>query len=183
VPSHVTILYPFVPAAGLVPAVREVLAEIARKVEPFDVRFEEVGRFPGVVYLAPEPAGPLSGLTQAVHARFPDYPPYEGEFAEVIPHLTITETLDRGLDETMLGWIADEATRHLPFGVPIDRLDVLVEGVDGHWRGGWRLPLGRYARSADSLARRTHSGSQTVINSRCSPQARRSRSLISPTVA
>jgi 2'-5' RNA ligase len=138
----VTILYPFVPAARLVPAVRQVLAEIARKVEPFDVRFEGVGRFPSVVYLAPDPAAPFSGLTRAIHARFPDYPPYEGVFAEVVPHLTITETLDPAVDETMLESVAAEATRDLPFTVVIDRLEVLVEGLDGHWRGGWRLPLG-----------------------------------------
>ena len=141
-PPHVTVLYPFLPAAKLAPAVRQMLAAIAGGVAPFDVRFARLGRFPGVVYLAPEPDSTISALTRAIHALFPDYPPYEGAFKEVIPHLTITEARDPEIDEAMLRSVAAEAARDLPFRVRIERLEVIVEGADGRWRGGWRLALG-----------------------------------------
>ena len=48
-----------------------------------------VGRWPDVVYLAPEPDAPFRRLTAALASAFPDYPPYEGAHEEVIPHLTV----------------------------------------------------------------------------------------------
>jgi len=137
VPAHVTILFPFLPAERLGPAVRRELDAIARASEPFDVRFARVGRFPGVVYLAPEPATPFTRLTEAVVARFPDFPPYEGAFDEVVPHLTITEAEDAPLDE-----IAARTARALPFERRVSALEVLVEAGDGRWHSRWRLELG-----------------------------------------
>ena len=137
VPAHVTILFPFLPVAQLTPEVRRSLAAIAAAHEPFDVRFARVGRFPGVVYLAPEPAARFARLTGAVVARFPDYPPYEGAFDEVVPHLTVVESATAPLDE-----IAAAAERHLPFTRRVTSLEVLVEGPDEHWHGRWRIRLG-----------------------------------------
>ena len=92
---------------------------------------------PGVVYLAPEPAGPVLRLTAAVVAQFPDYPPYEGAFDVVIPHLTLVESASRAA-----GRIAEAAERHLPFTRRASSLEVLVEGPDDRWHGRWRIALG-----------------------------------------
>lgn len=137
VPPHVTILYPFLPAAQLGPDVRRELASIAADEQPFEVRFTRVGRFPTAVFVAPEPSSPFLRLTEAVAARFPDYPPYGGAFDEVIPHLTICESHEAALDE-----IAALADRSLPFTRPVAALEVLVESDDDRWRTHWRLPLG-----------------------------------------
>src|SRR4029077_829384 len=99
VPAHITIVFPFLPAHRLVPDVRRHLAALAAGQRPFDVRFARVGRFPTVVYLAPEPSAPFTRLTEAVVDRFPDYPPYGGVFEEVIPHLTITESETAPFDD------------------------------------------------------------------------------------
>ena len=56
---------------------------------PIDVTFRETRRFPDVVYLAPEPADPFVEMTNALGARFPEWPPYEGRFPSIVPHLTI----------------------------------------------------------------------------------------------
>ena len=138
VPAHVTLLFPFMPAEALTRPVRRALAGIAASVEPFDVRFAAVGRFPGIVYLVPEPGRRFTTLTDAIVARFPAYQPYEGAFDEVIPHLTLVESASAPLDE-----IADEAQRHLPFTRRVAVMEVLVEGPDARWRGHWRIPLGR----------------------------------------
>lgn len=137
VPPHVTLLFPFITASALRPLVRRALVGIAAAVEPFDVRFAAVGRFPGVVWLMPEPAARFSALTEAIATRFPDYPPYEGAFDEVIPHLTLVESPTAPLDQ-----IAAAAQRHLPFTSRVAVMEVLVEGPDERWRGHWRIPLG-----------------------------------------
>jgi hypothetical protein len=41
------------------------------------------------VYLAPEPSKPFEELTASITSEFPDFPPYEGQYQSVIPHLTI----------------------------------------------------------------------------------------------
>jgi 2'-5' RNA ligase len=140
VPAHVTILFPFLPAERLGSEVRRELASIASAQEPFEVRFDRVGRFPRVVYLVPEPSTPFTHLTEAVVARYPNQRPYGGAFAEVIPHLTICES-----DEAPQDDIAVKATGGLPFTHRVSTLEVLVEAGDGRWRSRWRLPLGRRA--------------------------------------
>ena len=137
VPAHITIVFPFLPAHRLVPDVRRNLAALAAGQRPFDVQFARVGRFPTVVYLAPDPSAPFTRLTEAVVDRFPDYPPYGGVFEEVIPHLTITEANDAPFDD-----IASEAEATLPFTHRVTQLEVLVEGGEGRWHGRWRIPLG-----------------------------------------
>jgi 2'-5' RNA ligase len=137
VPAHVTIVFPFVPAGRLGPAVRRELAEIAGHQQPFEIRFDRVGQFPSVVYLAPDPVDPVKSLIASVVATFPDYPPYGGAHDVVIPHLTITESATAPLD-----LIATQATERLPFAHRVTSLEVLVEAPDGRWRPRWRLPLG-----------------------------------------
>ena len=89
VPAHVTLLYPFLPSAELTPAVRRRIARLTRGVRPFDAGFERTGRFPGVVWLAPEPAEPFVALTELLAAAFPDHPPYGGAHDEIVPHLSL----------------------------------------------------------------------------------------------
>ncbi|HSL33708.1 MAG TPA: 2'-5' RNA ligase family protein, partial [Candidatus Limnocylindrales bacterium] len=85
VPPHVTILYPFLPRRALTPAVRGELKSIASEFHAVDVRFESVGRWPGVVYLEPQPQARFTALIDRVAARWPEYPPYAGTIDEVIP--------------------------------------------------------------------------------------------------
>ena len=72
VPPHVTILFPFLPPDRLEASVRHQLADIAAAHDAFDVRFTAVGRFPGLLYLAPEVAEPFVALTEAYVEHFPD---------------------------------------------------------------------------------------------------------------
>src|SRR5262245_15434117 len=136
VPAHVTILYPFLARSELAPDVRERVAEIAGEFRAFDVAFESVGRWPGVVYLEPRPSSRFAALIDRCAAAFPEHPPYAGAFDEVIPHLTVVESDDAPLDE-----IAAGARRALPFQVPAAALEVLVNGDGDRWRSRWRLPF------------------------------------------
>jgi len=108
--AHVTVLFPFLPCTELDAHVRAELASIAERMPAFDVRFECVRRFPGLVWIEPEPAEPFARLTAAVATRWPDHPPYGGMFDTVIPHLTVVESEDAPLDA-----IEEAARRAAPF--------------------------------------------------------------------
>jgi 2'-5' RNA ligase len=141
VPAHVTLLFPFLATGDLTPAIRRRLALIASGVRPFSVRFDATGRFPGVLWLAPEPAAPFVELTERLAAAFPDHPPYEGAHDDVIPHLTVglapEETLDR---------LERKVHPGLGFRERVHAIEVIAEDGTGRWHARWRLPLGRLRR-------------------------------------
>jgi len=89
-PPHVTVLFP---CPGDVAAIALVLAPFG----PFDVAFTRLDRFPGTLWLAPEPSERFVAMTEAMTRRFPDHPPYGGVFPSIIPHLTVAQAQ---LDET-----------------------------------------------------------------------------------
>jgi 2'-5' RNA ligase len=142
-PAHVTLLFPFLTVDRLKPHVRRALAEIAAGVSPFEVRFAEVGRFPGAVYLRPEPAAPFARLTASITARFPDYLPYGGAYPEVVPHLTLAESAETPLDAgASLESIALAARRFLPFTRQVSTIEILTEDLTERWHRHWRIRLG-----------------------------------------
>ena len=89
VPAHITVLYPFVPPEAIDDAILRRVQRAVFWIKAFEFRLEAIGRFPGVVYLAPEPSKPFEELTARIASEFPDFPPYEGRYQSVIPHLTV----------------------------------------------------------------------------------------------
>ncbi len=90
VAAHVTVVFPFVPYAALRTDDLHRLGTAASSVPSFTLRFAETGWFGDeVTFLVPEPAAPVLALVEAVVAAFPEHPPYAGEHAEVVPHLTV----------------------------------------------------------------------------------------------
>jgi 2'-5' RNA ligase len=118
-PPHVTLL---VPAPRDVEGIAEVLFAFAA----FEVVFARLDRFPGTLWLAPEPAQQFARMIEALMRRFPDYPPYGGAFREIVPHLTVAQSeFDEGVS-TLEPW--------LPLSTRADRA-VLLEQVQAvHWR-------------------------------------------------
>ena len=57
----------------------------------FDFLLARVERFPGVLYLAPQPAAPFVALTEALVRAFPQYPPFGGAHEHIVPHLTVAQ--------------------------------------------------------------------------------------------
>jgi 2'-5' RNA ligase superfamily len=95
-PAHVTVLFPWIPPDSLTEADLDAVGQLATTWQPFEVCFGQFGTFDdaGVHYLAPEPADPFLVLTEDVCTVWPEYPPYEGAFAEVTPHLTVSSSAD-----------------------------------------------------------------------------------------
>jgi hypothetical protein len=134
---HVTVLFPFLPCADLAPTARAELAAIAGSIPAFNVRFQQVRRFPDLVWVQPEPAEPFAGLTAAIAARWPAHPPYEGAFDVVIPHLTVVES-----DIADLETIEELARRSTPFARRAQRMELWCQDAFGAWRTRWRMPFG-----------------------------------------
>lgn len=88
--AHVTLLAPFGSREELTEGVLSELRWFFADVTPFPFRLTRVSRFPGgTVYLTPEPASPFRQLTVELARRFPEHPPYEGAFDDVVPHLSV----------------------------------------------------------------------------------------------
>ena len=142
VPAHVTLLFPFVPAAAVDDAALGRARAAISRTPAFEVEFRDVTSFDpiptneGVVWLAPEPAAPFIELTEALAQAFPEYLPYGGLHDTVTPHLTLAN-----VDVNVRTLIA-AARPELPFRRPVDAAALLVEDDTGRWRIAERLPLG-----------------------------------------
>ena len=137
IPFHVTLLFPFMPRERVDDGVLARLRRIFATHERFAFALTRVETFPGVVWMAPEPAEPFGALTRAIHAAFPDYPPYEGVYDDVIPHLTVAQDVP---DDFYAA-----AEHALPAALPVKQI-VREAWLIGHmpdqpWHTLWRLPL------------------------------------------
>ena len=120
VPPHVTLLIPAPPDA-------EGAATALASFEAFDVTFARLERFPGALWLAPEPSEPFVGMTRALMERFPDHPPYDGLFEGITPHLTVAQGDDLAAAETDLEPM-------LPLRSRASSVVVFEQVSSGHWR-------------------------------------------------
>ncbi|WP_116200291.1 2'-5' RNA ligase family protein [Amycolatopsis circi] len=142
VPAHVTVVYPFLPPDRITEAVVEDLREALTAVGSFECAFSRVGWFgKEVAWLAPDPAEPFRTLTELVWHRFPEYPPYGGAHAELIPHLTVGST--RLGDHSALRRAAAEVRSKLPIRDEINRVRLIAGNAGARsWRTVIEFALG-----------------------------------------
>lgn len=134
-PAHVTVLYPFVDARTVTPAMLARVDALAANMAAFDYRLDAVDEFPAALYLVPTPSAPFVTLTEAAAARWPDHPPYEGRFDTVIPHLTVSDTAAGAR-------AASEVAALLPLEERAEELVLIAPSRDGRWTTRHRSPLG-----------------------------------------
>jgi hypothetical protein len=124
VPGHATILFPFV---GEDAVDESALAELFAAHDAFDFTLDSVERFAdGTPWLHPEPSTPFRALTDAVWARWPDHPPYEGTITDPTPHVTIMRV-----------------DVQLPIDCRADEVWLLVEEDDGSFTKRAAFALGQ----------------------------------------
>jgi 2'-5' RNA ligase len=119
VPPHVTLL---TPSRGDVADLVEAMAGFT----PFDVRFASLDRFPGTLWLAPDPSEPFVAMTETLLALWPECEPYGGVFSRVIPHLTVAQ---RDFDEA-----SDTLASSLPLQSRAESVLLLEKVQPDHWR-------------------------------------------------
>lgn len=134
-PLHVTVMYPFLPARSMGAADEEAVAELARDIEPFPFALSRFGGFPGVIYLAPEPAASFVAITELIQRRWPSCLPYNGAYESVIPHVTVAFAEQPPADPAVLA-------EQLPIKTTAAELWLLRQTVRG-WRTRRRFPLGQ----------------------------------------
>ena len=136
VPAHITVLVPFLPLPEIDESVHSWLADsFVDAALDREVVFDEVRSFPSVVWLHPEDSAPFVQLTEAIHRRWPECPPYEGQHDEVIPHLTVAH----GTDVENL--VQLDLAEDLPLTGAIDAVH-LFAWTHGCWSSQARYPLG-----------------------------------------
>lgn len=140
-PAHVTILYPFKSPGDLTPDVIQRLAGLFSNCPAFTVAFTQWRHFPNVLYLASMPDEPFRKLTELVSQRFPETPPYGGQFAEIIPHLTVAQVNDPQRLHDITLEFQQVAENTLPIRVNVTEV-TLMDNESGIWQIRTRFPLG-----------------------------------------
>jgi 2'-5' RNA ligase len=125
-PPHVTLIIPFTDSSE-VDDLLEPLGRVLTAFAPFELELRETARFPGLIYLRPEPADPFVAITEALAQAFPCFPPYAGEFAEIVPHVTVAQG-----DDDVLAAAERELGTQLPVRTRAERA-WLVEDTPSGW--------------------------------------------------
>lgn len=140
IPAHVTVFYPFLPPAAIDVGVLAAVQETVSAVPRFAVTLTRAAWFADrVLWLAPEPDEPFRALTVALARRFPGAVPYNGEFADVVPHLTVGHDHPRDVLEAA----AAAVTAHLPIVAAVDSLRLIAGRPEpgGGWTTLAQIPL------------------------------------------
>jgi 2'-5' RNA ligase len=136
VPAHVTVLFPFLYESRIDDGACAAIGEVIGRHRSFEARFEHCGRFPGILYLVPEPDIPFRRLTEAIADRWPETPPFGGQFDEVVPHLTIAQ----GQDDAVLEEAEADLRSRLPVTGRVSSVDLMVhDGTRWQQRASFAL--------------------------------------------
>jgi 2'-5' RNA ligase len=124
VPAHITLIVPWLPPDLIVPSDLTELGEILGATVAFDFSLRQAKWFGrAVLWLAPDPVEPFVKLTATLAERF-GTPPYEDEFDEVVPHLTVAHVTD-GTGESVQA-ISIALAKELPVACRAEQVCVMV---------------------------------------------------------
>ncbi len=144
IPAHITLLYPFVPADRLDPAIEATLLGICAATEPMSFSLSSLHEFSDAIFLLPEPDIELREVTGQIWQAFPEYPPYGGggHITEPTPHLTVAQTGDPDHQRSLRPELEATFEPHLPLAVRVDRASIFVRDDSGLWHRHRALPFG-----------------------------------------
>ena len=140
IPPHVTVLFPFAPAAEMEPLDAHVRAHAAT-LSCFDARLDGIGSFEEHVWLRPAPPRRWRELIEETARRVPELPPYEGAFETVVPHLTVGAASRTRPTSAVLDAARRDLAPLLPLRFRVTALTLLAERLDGTWSPEARFPL------------------------------------------
>jgi 2'-5' RNA ligase len=136
VPAHITLLYPFCPPQAVADEIN-ALRDVCTSIHAFPFSFTEVRRFPATAYLHPDQSERFAQITRTLARAWPDYKPYGGAVAEIIPHLTVA---DRVNAET-LNAVENSVRRYLPIKCAAREIWLLTSDAAGMWSRSALFPL------------------------------------------
>jgi 2'-5' RNA ligase len=137
VPAHITLIVPWLPPAEIAAADLEELRAFMAGVPAFDFKLTDVAWFGRrVLWVSPEPIDPFLSLTNRLADHF-GTPPWEDEFDEVVPHLTVAHASGDGVQ---LSPVETELRRWLPVACRASEIWVMV-GDGRRWSVEAKIPL------------------------------------------
>lgn len=137
IPAHITLLFPFRPAAWLGQAGVAELAALLKEVPVTACTLERVGHFTRLVYLAPEPADLFVGMTRQLSERY-GLLPYGRADAGTTPHLTVARHEDPAILET----VTQRLNAGLPLAFTLREAWLMERDLAGRWHTAERFPFG-----------------------------------------
>lgn len=141
-PAHITINYPFLPGADPDEPLNRKLTQLFSTFNAFRFMFRKFAKFPDVLYMAPEPVTPFRQLIEMVAARFPESPPYGGAFDNIVPHLTIAQSEDQQILDSIERQLGELSEGYLPHSVQAEQV-WLMDNRTGVWQKRRSFSLGR----------------------------------------
>jgi 2'-5' RNA ligase len=138
IPFHISLLYPFASDEELTDEMLTKARVFFAGRAPFTFELTRIAAWPRVVYALPEPDTELRACMEALHALFPEWPPYGGAFENIYPHATLAADADARR-------IQPEIERRLggclPWACRADSAMLLEEYEPDRWRARERLPF------------------------------------------
>jgi 2'-5' RNA ligase len=127
IPLHITLLYPFVGRDEINERLRQELTALFRTQPALRFALTEVRDWDNAAWAPAEPADGILKLSRLIWERFPEHPPYGGEFAEPTPHATLAEKPGAAND------VRRACEGLLPIECLVRTVTMLGESVTGAW--------------------------------------------------
>jgi 2'-5' RNA ligase superfamily len=139
IPAHITVLFPFMPPEAIDPPALTRLGQLFAGVSRFRFCLHHTDWFgDDVLWLAPQDPRPFRALTQRVFRAYPAFPPFEGQFDDVVPHLTI----GHGHPLNHLRTAEDSVQARLPIEASAAAVTLMTQqSAEGHWTKTATFPL------------------------------------------
>jgi 2'-5' RNA ligase len=138
VPAHFTVLFPFMPSEAIGPPVLSQLEDLFAAFGGFRFELVRTAWFGDeVLWLAPRDPAPFRSLTGRVQEAFPAFPPFEGQYDDVVPHLTV----GHGHPPADLRAAGESVRAHLPIEARAAAVTLMTQSAGGQWARGARFPL------------------------------------------
>jgi 2'-5' RNA ligase len=137
VPAHVTLIVPWLPPAEITAGDIAELAGCVAALPAFDFTLTHVAWFGRrVLWVAPEPAREFCALINMLAERF-GTPPWEDEFDEVVPHLTVAHASGDGVE---LATVERDVAGRLPIACRASEVWMMV-GDGRRWSVEAKVPM------------------------------------------
>ncbi len=134
VPPHITLLFPWRPVP-ITDIDISTLRSVTKGQHPFPIVFTHIEQFSKrVIYLAINEESDVRILIQKIIAAFPDASPYDHEFPNPIPHLTIAKAPDDATFDALFKEVSASIVSELPIEIIVREIVVMEEGEDTNWR-------------------------------------------------
>lgn len=142
VPPHVTILWPWRNAPVTSEDITGI-ADVLKNIEPLTLVFDQLKVFPnGTIYLAMQNAESVQSVTKEIVTAFPDCPPYRGEFADPVPHVTVAKAKNEEEKIRFCTELSEILRPHMPMTIHVKEFVLMEQRENLRWEIRATIPLG-----------------------------------------